>query len=131
MAVRGRSLDQRADRGQHLGDAFGYRLAQHRDLAAGRVDQAEQHPDHGGLPGPVGSQEAVPVARPDVQVDLVHHEQVAVASGEAARLDHRWNLKCVRSVTRALAEFSSTAGVTAPVNRKTAWWNPALTIRSE
>ena len=30
-----------------------------------------------------------------------------------------------------LAAFSSTAGVTAPANSQVAWWNPAVTMRTD
>jgi hypothetical protein len=49
VRVGGGLLDQRADLGQHLPHVPGNPLAHHLDLAAGGVDQAEQHADQGGL----------------------------------------------------------------------------------
>ena len=88
VPVTGRPLDQRADLRQHLGDLGRHRPAHHLDLAAGRVHQAEQHPHHRGLAGPVRPEEAVPVPLAHLQVDPVDGKHPAVALGQRPRDDH-------------------------------------------
>ena len=72
--VEGRPLDQRADPVQHPGGAVRHRHAEQRRAAAGRVGQAEQHPDRGGLARPVRPEEAVDRPERDGQVDVVDRE---------------------------------------------------------
>src|ERR1700689_5195495 len=58
--------------------------------AAGRLDQAEQHPDGGGLARPVRAEEAVDGAVRDGEVDGVHRELAAAeALAQPAARDRR------------------------------------------
>ena len=83
MRVGGGLLDQRADLRQHLAHVPGHPLAQHLDLAAGGVDQTEQHADQCGLARPVRAEQAVPVALADVEVHRLHGRDGAVAFGQS------------------------------------------------
>lgn len=84
-AVQGRTLDERADLGKDGPGRPGHRAAQHAGRARGRLDQAHQHADGGGLARAVRTEEAEDAARRDGQVEAVHGElSAAVALGQAA-----------------------------------------------
>jgi hypothetical protein len=69
-------------------------------------DQAEQHAQRRGLPGPVRAEVAVDVAGPHGQVDVVDRRDVAVALDQPARFNgiHR----------SPRAAFSAASGGTEP-----------------
>src|SRR5215472_9616702 len=90
VRVKGRALDQRADPGQDPAGRPGGRVAEQADAAAGRVDQAEQHPDGGGLARPVRAEEAVDRTGRDGQGESVHRELAAAEPlGQPAGGDRR------------------------------------------
>ena len=60
-----------------------------RGGAGGRPDQAEQHPQRGGLAGPVGAEEAGDASGLDREVEVLDGGEVAEALGEAVYLDAR------------------------------------------
>jgi hypothetical protein len=88
VPVRRRRLDQRTHLRQDLGNPGRHGLAEHLDLAAGGVYEAEQHPDQGGLARAVRAEKAVPIAGPDLEVDVVDREHAAEPLGEPSRHDH-------------------------------------------
>src|SRR5690606_19022739 len=135
-AVQGGALDEGADVGQD-----GARRARHgapQDVrrAGGRLDQAHQHADGGGLARAVGAEETEDAARRDGQPQTVDGElSAAVALGERAggddsltrvlpvrlgggRLRHRLprSLSCrtVLAYLPSLAAFTSASLVTVP-----------------
>jgi len=55
-----------------------------------RVQQPEQHPQGGGLAGPVGAEEAVHLARGNGEVEVVQGPGAAEELGQAADVDDRW-----------------------------------------
>jgi hypothetical protein len=57
--------------------------------AGGRGDQPEQHPQGGGLPGPVGAQEADHRAFLDLEAEAVDGDDVAEAFAESVNGDGR------------------------------------------
>ena len=57
--MESRTFHQRADASQHRTGGGGHRRAQQRDITGRRGDQAEKHPDRGGLARAVRTQEAV------------------------------------------------------------------------
>ena len=69
--VERRLLQRRADRRPHLRALVHDVVAGHAGRARGRRQQRRQHQHGGGLAGAVRSQEAVDLARVDVQVDTV------------------------------------------------------------
>ena len=83
----------------------------HRSLR--RPDQAEHHPQRGGLPGAVGPEVSVDVARVDGQIDAPDCGQVAVALDEPA---HLYGRRAVNRVDRhrARAAASAAAAGTEP-----------------
>src|SRR5690606_22070652 len=84
VRVEGRALDQRAHPGQGLRE----RQAEQRAVAVGGGDEAEQHPDRGGLARDVRPEEAVDGAARDDQVERVHgHLPAAEALGQPGRHD--------------------------------------------
>src|SRR4029077_19554238 len=88
--VEGRALDPRPPPRQARGGRPGDRLAEQADAASGRVNQAEQHPDGGGLPGSVRPEEAVAGAARYVQAEVVHRELAAAEPlGQPAGSDRR------------------------------------------
>ena len=87
VGVEARALDQGADPLGHLGAAGG--PAQDARRAGGRPDQAEHHPQRGGLAGPVGAEEAVHLAAPHGHADAVDGEPVAVPLGQPVGLRPR------------------------------------------
>ena len=88
VRVGGGLLDQRADLRQHLARVPGHPPAEHLDLAAGGVDQAEQHADQRGLARAVRPEQAVPVALAHLEVDRAHRGHRAVALGQRPGPDH-------------------------------------------
>ena len=80
---RGR-LDERADLVQ-VARGFGEAAAEDRAAPGGRADQAEQHPDGGGLAGPVRADEPADRPRRDSQRHVIHHGAVAEALGQPGR----------------------------------------------
>src|SRR5215468_3180135 len=90
VRVEGRPLDQRANPRQDPGGRPGHRVAEQADAAPRRVDQAEQHPDRGGLSGPVRPEEPIHRSARDGQGEVVHRELAAAEPlGQPARGDRR------------------------------------------
>lgn len=72
------------------------RLPEQRHPAAVRPDQAEQRTQGGGLARPVGTEEAVYLARLDQHVEAVQSDPAAATEAgerlaQAVDLDHRWH----------------------------------------
>src|SRR4051794_27913439 len=88
MAVGGWTLDERPDLREDVLQSLRHRLADHVDLAAGGVDEAQQHADHRGLAGAVRAEQAE--ARPlrHDQIDSVDRGHPPVPLGQPARSDH-------------------------------------------
>jgi hypothetical protein len=82
--VEGRPFDQRAHPGQDGGAALRHRGAEQFDVAAIGVQQAEQHPDRGGLARPVRAEEAVHRPVGHLQVDAVDRHLFAERAGQPA-----------------------------------------------
>ena len=81
-------LQGRADRGLRAREVD-VALAVDRRGAAGGVDQAEQHPQGGGLAGAVRPEEAGDPAGLDVEAQVVDGDEAAEALGEPSDLDPR------------------------------------------
>jgi hypothetical protein len=80
-------VEQRAD----LPERFGERLVRtpvHECRPRGGQVEAEHDPHGGGLAGAVRPEEPGDLARFDVEAQVVHGQDVAVASRQAAHLDH-------------------------------------------
>src|SRR5262249_12509236 len=103
--------------------------AEHLDLAAGGVDQAEQHADQRGLARTVRPEQAVPVALAHLEADRAHGGNAAVALGQPAGPDHvragharvrphRVRHDSVTSSARSVAACSSRSVLTVPAIRK-------------
>jgi hypothetical protein len=56
--MEGRALDERTDPRKGQSGAGRHRFAEDLDVSFGRLDQAQQHPDRGGLARAVGAEEA-------------------------------------------------------------------------
>ena len=77
-------LQRRADVPAHLG-ALGRDVeARDRGAARGGRQQRREHVDGGGLSGPVGPEEAVDLARGDLEVDAVDGVDVALECPDEA-----------------------------------------------
>src|SRR6185312_10198829 len=114
VRIGGGLLDQRSYLRQYLAGVPGHPPAQHLDLAAGRVDQAEQHADQRGLARPVRPEQAVPVSLADVEIDRTHRGDGSVSLGQLPGDDH---VSATRSVSW-VAACSSTCVLTVPASRK-------------
>jgi hypothetical protein len=77
LRIEGGTLDQRADPGQHPRRPGGHRGGQQLVAAAGRENQAQQHPDRGGLAGSVRPEEPVDRAARHHHVQPVHGKLAA------------------------------------------------------
>jgi len=64
-------------------------------------DQAEEHPEGGGLAGPVGAEEAGHRPRLDLEAELVDGEHVAETFGESLDTDGRHGRGLLRRVRLA------------------------------
>src|SRR5699024_2809258 len=62
-------------------------VPQHSRVAGIGAQQGREHPDHGGLTGPVGSEHAVDAAAADLQVDAVDGDRVAELLHQRLGLD--------------------------------------------
>ena len=62
--------------------------AEHTDLAAGNIGQAEQHQDRGGLARTIRTEETEYLPAPDVERDVIDCDGLAVFLGEAGGLNH-------------------------------------------
>src|SRR5262249_20688664 len=131
--VEGGALAQRPHRGQPPRRPGRHGRGQQFVAAAGRVDQAEQHPDGGGLAGSVGTEETVDRSARHRHVQPVHRElptaeplgQPVRGHGQAGR-GHRRRGGVTRRVGRGYlqpgthltwaAAAYSTDGVTAPIS---------------
>src|ERR1700722_11623433 len=81
--------------------------------APGRIDQAEQHPDGGGLAGPVGPQEPVDRSARHPHAQVVHGQLAATEPlGQPGGGDRRGQIAHLASATSRYR----TAGVTAPTS---------------
>src|SRR5262249_43598137 len=70
------------------GDGVGPRIAaEHRSLSAVGLEQAEEHPDGGGLARAVGPEEAVDLPAADCQVQSVERAGLAESLRQPGRLD--------------------------------------------
>src|SRR5262245_21090496 len=133
LRVEGGALDQRSHPGQHPRRPGRHGRGQQFVAAAGRVDQAEQHPDGRGLAGSVGTEETVDRSARHCHVQPVHRElataeplgQPVRGHGHAGR-GHRQRGGVTRRVGRGYlqpgthltwaAAAYSTDGVTAPIS---------------
>ena len=61
--------------------------SRHSAAAGSRIAQSAQHAHGGGLPGPVGSEEAEYLTFTDIEADVVHSREGAEAFGE---ISHRY-----------------------------------------
>ena len=77
-------LGEVADR---AGDGLRVGVAEHASLARVGLDDADQHPERGGLAGAVGAEDAVDRALGHREVDPVDRERAVEPLDEAARLD--------------------------------------------
>ena len=116
VAVGGRTLDQRTHPRQHAPALARHPRPEHLDLAGGRQDEAEQHPDGRRLARAVGAQEAVDVARPDVEVDAVDGPDPPVALDQPAGRDDRCHGQPLGAGS-SRAAWASASSVTVPVSR--------------
>ncbi len=113
-----RPLDERADAGQHRVDVPRHVGAEHARVARARRDEAEQHPDRGGLARAVRPEEPEHGAARHRQVEAVDGR-----SGDRKRLV-RPCVSIARSGTRGArqrplaAASSRRSGVTAPTNTR-------------
>ena len=98
-----RLLDQRADPFQR-GVIGANGLAQQVDLAAGRQDQPQRHPDRRGLAGAVRTEEPEQLTSFHGEVDRIDGGGVPVALREAARGDRR------RHGRRSASAWSTSSG---------------------
>ena len=76
-----------------------YRQAQYLDLPRAGFQQAAQHADGGRLSGSIGAQEAIHLPARHGQVDIVHGDQAAEATGQALGM-HRDVVAGVQKRTR-------------------------------
>ena len=88
VAVEGRHLDEAADVAQGLLLVARHLMVEHLGVAAGRVDEADDHADGRRLAGPVGAEEAEDVAAAHGEAEVVDGERVAEALGEVVRGEH-------------------------------------------
>ncbi len=94
--------------------ALAHRVAPEQLGATGRrADQAQEHPQRRGLPGPVGPEVAVDVAGLHRQVDAVDGGEVAVALHQAPGADGRRGLLRARAAGGRRAQKSSRAAASA------------------
>ena len=83
-----RLLRNVADRTQEAGPVRAHVAAVEQDLAAGGLDQADQHLHGGRFAGAVGAQVAENLAGTNGEADAVHGGNPAVALGQIADLEH-------------------------------------------
>src|SRR6266516_2382858 len=90
VRVEGRALDQRPDPRQDPGGRTGDWVAEQADAAPCWVDQAEQHPDGGGLARSVRPEEAVHGSAGDGEAEIIHRDLAAAETlGQPAGGDRR------------------------------------------
>jgi hypothetical protein len=81
--------------GNEAGRRFGldrlglYVVSRHVHASAGRLEQPDDHPDGGRLPGAVRPQEAEDLAGVDTKVDVIHGQLVAVTFHQVLRFKER------------------------------------------
>src|SRR6266516_1257679 len=116
VRVEGRALDQRPDPRQDPGGRTGDRVAEQADAAPCWVDQAEQHPDGGGLARSVRPEEAVHGCAGDGEAEIVHRDlATAETLGQPAGGDRRagWAGRAGRPGAGPGAGFRRGAGIGA------------------
>jgi hypothetical protein len=109
VGVERRRFDEAGDPLQRPDAGLGI-AAEEADTAGAGRDQAQHHPQRGGLTGTVWSEVAEDVTGLDGQVDVVNRDQLAVALTETADLDRRR----FGHAQSALAAASAAAGGTEP-----------------
>jgi len=110
VRVEARRLDEARDPVERR-DAGLRVAAEQPDAAGGRPDEAEHHPQRGGLARAVRPEIAEDVARQDRQVDAADRHEVAVVLDEPADLDRR---RVGHGVQSARAAASAAVGGTEP-----------------
>jgi len=85
--VQGHVLERSTDEAAHLGTLMGDVEASHARAAGGRGQQGGEHEHGRRLAGAVGPQEAVDLARRDVEVDAVDRPHVLELAHEPLDLD--------------------------------------------
>ena len=88
VAVEGRHLDEAADVAQRLDLVARHLVVEHLGVAAGRVDEPDDHADGRRLAGAVGAEKAEHVAAAHGEVEVVDGQRVAEALGQAVGGEH-------------------------------------------
>ena len=100
VGVEARLLDDRADAGERGGPLGRQVVAEQAHAAGGRLGEAEQQADEGGLAGAVGAEEAERGAARHRQVDRLQRRARPEALAEAVRSRWRVMRTCRRSYGR-------------------------------
>ena len=90
VGVEGRHLDEAADVLEGLDLVARHLVVDHHGVAAGRVDQADDHADRRGLAGAVGPEKAEHVAAAHREVEAVDGQGVAEPLGQVVGGQHDW-----------------------------------------
>ena len=88
-------------------------VAAEQHAAVGRAEDARDHPQRGGLAGPVRSEEPVEDAPRHVEGDVVHGGEATVALGEVLQPDHS-----ASSLSRPIRRTSSACRARPPVEKR-------------
>jgi hypothetical protein len=90
VGVELRALDEAGDPVEDSNPGLRPAPAEHANHAGIGPDQAEQHPQEGGLAGPVGSEDAVHLAGRHAEGDVVDRPDRSERLGHADHVDSRW-----------------------------------------
>ena len=87
VVVEGELLGHVPDHGLDALGVAGEVDAEHGAPALARLEDAAQHAEGGGLPRPVGPEEAVELTGADLEIQVVDGDALAESAGEVPRLD--------------------------------------------